>query len=170
MGYTFPEVYLPLRLPEGIKVDTYFGQPFNGYLHPGLDVNGRHGGDTDCNAPIYAICKGIVEAIGEFPYWGSNVLVKHDFGPFKIWSNYCHLSAISVNKGQEVDHNTILGPLGKGDWQYCHLHFELRRRPLEIDFYNRDMLKHKNFLKDYYIDPILFYAEYGQRVNFVKLK
>lgn len=87
-------------------------------LHPALDLSAPQG------TPVYAIEAGKV-AKTEFSYWGygNQVLVDHANG---LQSRYAHLSQITVQEGQEVNQETVIGLVGAtGLATGRHLHLEI---------------------------------------------
>lgn len=86
--------------------------------HPAVDLKEVWG------APIYSIRKGIVEKIvySQIGY-GHFLTINHDQN---LKSLYAHLGKILVEKGQEVDENTIIATVGTSGWTTGpHLHFEI---------------------------------------------
>ena len=59
--------------------------------------------------------------------WGNVVSIKHTLSDgTKIWSNYAHLSAISVTKGSFVKQMDQIGAVGNTGNSYGnHLHFQI---------------------------------------------
>ncbi|MFK7911520.1 MAG: M23 family metallopeptidase [Akkermansiaceae bacterium] len=103
-------------------------------VHFGEDWNGRGGGDSDLNDPIYCIANGVVM----FAYdcrggWGRCVLIRHAYrdpktGKVKyIDSQYAHLRSMSVKTGDFVKRGQQIGTMGSNRGMYpAHLHFEMR--------------------------------------------
>ena len=88
------------------------------FLHWGVDLDGQLG------EPVYPIMDGVVEDVlnSRFSY-GNHLIINHGSG-FK--SLYAHLAKIVVQKGQEVDKNTVIGLVGSTGWSTgSHLHLEV---------------------------------------------
>ncbi|MFE7107832.1 peptidoglycan DD-metalloendopeptidase family protein [Streptomyces sp. NPDC057575] len=134
----------------------------SGYVHP---VPGNHttnyrasgsnwssGSHTGIDFPVgtgtsvKSITSGTVVAAGWGGAYGNQVVVKHADGHY---SQYGHLSSISVSAGQAVSTGQQLGLSGAtGNVTGPHLHFEVRTGPA----YGSD------------IDPIAFLASHGIHV------
>lgn len=71
--------------------------------HRGLDVNGWPEG-----TPIPTYCPGTVERVYQSVSLGNVVVVRSAFG----WVGYCHLLSASVQVGQQLAANDIVGLLG----------------------------------------------------------
>ena len=89
--------------------------------HKGIDLAAPKGRE------VYAVASGKVVAAG-FGVWhssyGYHVVIKHDFG----FTNYAHLSKITVKKGQSVSAGQIIGYCGStGNSTGPHLHFEIHK-------------------------------------------
>jgi murein DD-endopeptidase MepM/ murein hydrolase activator NlpD len=90
--------------------------------------NGIHNG-VDLRAPggtsIYPMLPGIVSNVSYSSKGGNNVSIMHDNG---IATYYAHMGSVTVNKGDKVYNNTVIGTVGdsgnaKGTMP--HLHFEV---------------------------------------------
>lgn len=95
--------------------DTGFGG------HMGVDIATSEG------TPVRAIGDGEVVVAGFQNGWGNVVSIKHTLSDgTKIWSNYAHLSAISVTKGSFVKQMDKIGAVGNTGNSYGnHLHFQV---------------------------------------------
>jgi murein DD-endopeptidase MepM/ murein hydrolase activator NlpD len=87
-------------------------------LHRGVDFAEPPG------SPVYPIMDGVVENIFLQRYgYGNHLIINHGSG-FK--SLYAHLAKITVEAGQEVDKNTVIGTIGTTGWATGpHLHLEV---------------------------------------------
>lgn len=131
----------------------------SGYVHPvpgnhttGYRASGSNwssGSHTGIDFPVAtgtsvkSITSGTVVAAGWGGAYGNQVVIKHADGHY---SQYGHLSSISVSAGQAVSAGQQLGLSGAtGNATGPHLHFEVRTGPA----YGSD------------IDPIAFLASHG---------
>lgn len=107
--------------------------------HFGVDMGAPAG------TPVYSIGTGTVDTVGTDGRGGNIVGVKHPDGD---WSYYAHLSTASVQKGDKVDGNTIVGTVGntgnpgnpknplvtqEGGRTWPHLHFGVKERGSWVD-------------------------------------
>ncbi len=103
-----------VRIPlDSLKVNQGYH-----FLHWGVDLDGQLG------EPVYPVMDGVVEDVlfGRFSY-GNHIIINHGSG-FK--SLYAHLAKTVVQKGQEVDKNTVIGTIGSTGWSTGpHLHIEV---------------------------------------------
>lgn len=104
----------------------------NGYYHMGIDINYP-------SSSVYPLKEGTVFGIKYSPYSAvgieSSFLLPDEDTPqnYVIW--YLHMKDISVNEGQPVGSNTLLGKIGDvGAEGNPHLHIEVqkpdRREPM----------------------------------------
>jgi len=108
---------------KGGRLSSWWGirpSGLGGFLHPGTDIAHTPG------TAIYAIASGSVRETGqplEDPR-GNFVRLGH-FGI--IETRYYHLHDIYVERGQSVNHSSIIGTVGNtGLSTGPHLHFEIR--------------------------------------------
>ncbi|WP_335932868.1 M23 family metallopeptidase [Streptomyces sp. PTD5-9] len=131
----------------------------SGYVHPvpgnhttGYRASGSNwssGSHTGIDFPVFtgtsvkAITSGTVVTAGWGGAYGNQVVIKHPDGRY---SQYGHLSSISVSAGQSVTAGQQIGLSGStGNATGPHLHFEVRTGPA----YGSD------------IDPIAYLAAHG---------
>lgn len=100
------------------RVYTSDGSPAGGSTHDGVDLA------AVANVEVRSAQHGTVVFADDFGIYGSTVVVDHGLG---LSTLYGHLSSISVNTGDSVTPETVLGRSGAtglagGD----HLHFEIR--------------------------------------------
>ncbi len=89
--------------------------------HLGIDVA------TSRGTPVVSIADGTVVQAGWLGGWGNTVTVRHrlEDGSY-LFSNYAHLSKISVVSGQSVASGEKLGEVGStGNSTGNHLHFQI---------------------------------------------
>jgi len=132
-------------------------------VHFGEDWNGKGGGDSDLNDPIYAIGDGIVVFAEDVRVgWGRVILIRHAYrdprnGQVKfIDSQYGHLRSILVSKGDRVKRGQKIGTLGNNRGMYAaHLHFEIRHN-LQIGMFRESVAK----TMENWADPTVFIKAY----------
>ena len=89
-----------------------------GKFHDGIDISG-----TGHGSPIYAANDGVVVAAGYTSYNGNYVIINHNNG---YYTNYGHMSAILVSKGDIVSIGQQIGKMGATGYAFgTHLHFGL---------------------------------------------
>ncbi|WP_069816548.1 transglycosylase family protein [Streptomyces sp. TP-A0874] len=125
-------------------VDAGIGTPYHqsggswssGY-HTGVDFRAASG------TPVKSIAAGEVVAAGDGGAYGNQVVIRHADGKY---SQYAHLSQLSVQVGQSVEGGQQIGLSGStGNSTGPHLHFEIRTGP----DYGSD------------IDPVAYLREHG---------
>ena len=93
------------------------------YHHPAVDV----GPGDEVNPNIYSIGYGDVTYVGEmFPGFGNYLIIRHNINGENFYSVYAHLSTVTVDQGDMVDSNTVIGQMGNTGTGDVHLHFEVR--------------------------------------------
>ncbi len=98
-------------------ISSRFGYRW-GKLHAGIDISG-----TGHGSPIYAANDGVVAQAGYTSYNGNYIIINHNNG---YYTNYGHLSAILVKKGDTVTIGQQIGKMGaSGFASGTHLHFGL---------------------------------------------
>jgi len=145
----------PVNPPEGNGY--YNAQGFGKNAHLGDDWNGKGGGNTDFDDPVYSIGCGVVTLAGyEGPGWGNVVRVEHRFYRDSVEKHveslYAHLHLIDVSIGDTLSRGEKLGTIGNADGAYyAHLHLEIRNQiGLALGGgYGENRLGH-------YIDPTAF--------------
>lgn len=110
-----------LRPVPGIVTSTYGlrrsynGGPASDY-HGGLDLGITEG------EPVAAANAGKVAFAGPLKVRGNVVVIDHGWG---LYSGYCHLSAVAVTTGQDVERGQTIGLVGStGLSTGPHLHWE----------------------------------------------
>ncbi len=113
--------------------------PILGYrrMHSGMDFRARHG------TPIVAVTDGRVQSAGRAGGCGNAVKIDHGGG---LATRYCHMSRMSVRRGQDVRRGQVIGYVGStGLSTGPHLHYEMYRggrhiNPASVDFVTRAVL------------------------------
>jgi murein DD-endopeptidase MepM/ murein hydrolase activator NlpD len=125
--------------------------------HPGRDYN-RGSGNQDFGDSVMAVADGVITFTEKSKKgFGNRILVKHDinhqkYGKIKVWSHYCHLEDIQVFVDDKVKSGDQIGTVGNtGKSTSAHLHFELRKKPLGVNFYPNG--KSKKWVEDHYYSP-----------------
>jgi murein DD-endopeptidase MepM/ murein hydrolase activator NlpD len=113
------------------EITTQFGVPEPPFqpLHTGLDISdGKARGTT----PVHPFKAGrVAGVIHTSSGLGNHVIVDHGDG---LTSIYAHLNSTTVQTGQTVDLNTVLGYEGTtGASTGVHLHFEIRVNGQAVD-------------------------------------
>ncbi|HEX3007383.1 MAG TPA: peptidoglycan DD-metalloendopeptidase family protein [Bacteroidales bacterium] len=141
---------------------TKFAEQYTLGIHPGIDLNGTGGGDTDWGQPVYAIGKGTVEVAKDFGSpWGNVVSIKHKYivnGLVHVcYSLYAHLETIQVSEGDFVQKRKQIGEIGTGGGRYAaHLHLEIRNENMKgfpATYWPSSHSKDTTWVKEHYLDP-----------------
>ncbi|MEL6876745.1 MAG: peptidoglycan DD-metalloendopeptidase family protein [Pseudomonadota bacterium] len=131
-----------LVAPVPGRISSRFGMrrhPILGYrrMHSGLDFRARHG------TPIVAVTDGTVTGAGRMGGCGIAVRLKHGGN---LSTRYCHMSRMSVRRGQTVRRGQVIGYVGStGLSTGPHLHYEMYRggraiNPASVKFVTRAQL------------------------------
>lgn len=96
------------------------------FFHPGLDFA------TDAGSAVIPILPGRVEKVSRLRFgYGNHVIINHGSG---LKSLYAHFSKISVEEGQDITENTIIGFIGSTGWSTGpHLHLEIQENGQKIN-------------------------------------
>ena len=138
--------------------DTGYGS------HLGVDIA------TSAGTPVLSIAEGTVVSAGSMNGWGNTISIKHTLKDGTVlFSNYSHLSAVSVSKGEVVRLGSVIGAVGNTGNSYGnHLHFQIDVTDQAHPYYyftcskGLDPLKVVNgglcreYLLSNTIDPIVF--------------
>ncbi|MFF3662411.1 M23 family metallopeptidase [Streptomyces olivochromogenes] len=135
-GYTLPV--------EGATIGTGYkvaGSMWSSGYHTGVDFV------VPTGTTIKAVAAGTVASAGWGGAYGNQVVIQHADGRY---SQYAHLSALSVSAGQSVTPGQQIGLSGAtGNVTGPHLHFEIRTTPN----YGSDM------------DPVAYLRSHGVAVG-----
>lgn len=116
-----PSVSTPV---SGVSPSTAYrasGSSWSSGYHTGVDF------PVSTGTTVKAVSNGKVVSAGWSGAYGYEVVVRHDDGKY---SQYAHLSAISVRSGQDVNTAQRIGRSGStGNSSGPHLHFEVRTGP-----------------------------------------
>jgi len=126
-------------------------------FHPGEDWN-KGSGSADYGEPVFSISNGtIVTAQNYGGNWGNIVLIRHtESGGMDVWSQYSHLSAMNVKRGDKVTKGQIVGKIGDAGGRWAsHLHFETRRKDVGADFWPKSSWTREN-VGEFYFSPSEF--------------
>ncbi|WP_267242000.1 M23 family metallopeptidase [Streptomyces sp. PR69] len=125
---------------SGASVTTPYrasGASWSSGYHTGVDFAAATG------ATVKAVTAGTVVSAGWGGAYGNEVVIRHNDGTY---SQYAHLSALSVSSGQSVSAGQQIGLSGStGNSTGPHLHFEVRTGPS----YGSD------------IDPVAYLRQHG---------
>ncbi|MFD9655600.1 M23 family metallopeptidase [Streptomyces mirabilis] len=135
-GYTLPV--------EGATIGTGYkvaGSMWSSGYHTGVDFV------VSTGTTVKAVAAGTVVSAGWGGAYGNQVVIQHADGRY---SQYAHLSALSVSPGQTVTESQQIGLSGAtGNVTGPHLHFEIRTTP--------------NYGSD--VDPVAYLRSHGVAVG-----
>jgi murein DD-endopeptidase MepM/ murein hydrolase activator NlpD len=119
-GYTLPVEHAPIGTAYGVAGSSWA----SGY-HTGVDFL------VSTGTSVQSVAAGQVVTAGWGGAYGYQVVIKHADGHY---SQYAHLSQISVRAGQQVNEGQRIGRSGStGNATGPHLHFEIRTGPVYGD-------------------------------------
>ncbi len=138
-----------LVAPVPGPISSRFGMrrhPILGYrrMHSGMDFRARHG------TPIVAVTDGRVTSAGRAGGCGNAVKLDHGGN---LSTRYCHMSRMSVSRGQNVRRGQVIGYVGStGLSTGPHLHYEMYRggraiNPASVKFVTRAQLSGEELKK-----------------------
>ncbi|MGY3340243.1 murein DD-endopeptidase MepM/ murein hydrolase activator NlpD [Streptomyces filamentosus] len=110
--------------PVSAGIGTRYGKPGSSWssgYHTGVDF------PVPTGTTVKAVSDGRIVSAGWGGAYGYQIVVRHDDGRY---SQYAHLSALSVREGQRVTGGQRIGRSGStGNSSGPHLHFEIRTGP-----------------------------------------
>ncbi|MGW4997775.1 transglycosylase family protein [Streptomyces hydrogenans] len=110
--------------PVSAEIGTRYGKPGSSWssgYHTGVDF------PVPTGTTVKAVSDGKIVSAGWGGAYGYQIVVRHDDGRY---SQYAHLSAVSVREGQRVTGGQRIGRSGStGNSSGPHLHFEVRTGP-----------------------------------------
>ena len=121
-AYKIP-CFLPIKVLEGVKVSSGFGQrihPIKGLLkhHNGIDIA------SEVN-PVIATASGHIKRIGYSTSLGNFIIIDHGNS---YETTYAHLSKITVFENNYVSLGDEIGMVGStGSATGNHIHYEIRK-------------------------------------------
>ena len=121
-AYKIP-CFLPIKVLEGVKVSSGFGQrihPIKGVLkhHNGIDIA------SEVN-PVIATASGHIKRIGYSISLGNFIVIDHGNS---YETTYAHLSKITVYENNYVSLGDEIGIVGNtGSATGNHIHYEIRK-------------------------------------------
>jgi murein DD-endopeptidase MepM/ murein hydrolase activator NlpD len=119
-GYTLPVEHAPIGTGYGVAGSSWA----SGY-HTGVDFL------VSTGTSVQSVAAGQVVTAGWGGAYGYQIVIKHADGHY---SQYAHLSQISVKVGQQVNEGQRIGRSGAtGNATGPHLHFEIRTGPVYGD-------------------------------------
>lgn len=120
LSVCYPLSHIKVNSPYGYRKDPFTGKR---KFHNGIDLHAR-------NAKVYAMLPGKVIVVGQDRVSGKFVTLQH--GNFTV--SYCHLSRITVSKGQVVRAGSVVGITGNtGRSTGEHLHITCKLKGKSID-------------------------------------
>jgi murein DD-endopeptidase MepM/ murein hydrolase activator NlpD len=98
------------------------GEPGYKGAHWGVDI------EAPVWTPVRAVAAGTVARAFEAPGGGCMIVVEHDDSGAKWWSEYLHLSAFAVEKGDAVAEGDVIALSGNSGAKSsgAHLHLQVR--------------------------------------------
>ncbi|MER5732235.1 peptidoglycan DD-metalloendopeptidase family protein [Streptomyces sp. NPDC002138] len=109
---------------EGSYVSTQYGvggSMWSSGSHTGIDFHAGVG------TVVRAVGAGVIVEAGNGGAYGNNIVIKHNDGTY---TQYAHLSRLSVSAGEQVTAGQQIGLSGDtGNVSGAHLHFEARTGP-----------------------------------------
>lgn len=146
-------------------IATDFAESYSLGIHPGIDLNGTGGGNTDLGQPVHSIARGVVEVAADYGKpWGHIVSIRHKYlkngRVYVCYSVYAHLEGLKVKKGDYVNKRTLIGEIGTGGGSYpAHLHLEIRKSSMaqfNADYWPSSNAKDVQWVQDHYEHPKKF--------------
>jgi murein DD-endopeptidase MepM/ murein hydrolase activator NlpD len=119
-GVAYPLKHIQVTSPFGYRHDPFTGKK---RMHNGLDLHAR-------SDKVFAMLHGIVHKVGYDKCFGIFVTLRHG----DITVSYCHLSKVTVRKGDVVYAGTVVGITGNtGRSTGEHLHITCKLKGKHVD-------------------------------------
>ena len=122
---------IPIKESEIKQISSYFGYRTD----PVYKVTKYHSGMDFAASPgtgVYATGDGVVVK-EESNYWGYGNIITIDHG-YGYQTQYAHLKAFKVKKGQKVKRGQLIGTVGStGKATGPHLHYEVLKNDVQVD-------------------------------------
>lgn len=120
LSVCYPLSHIKINSPYGYRKDPFTGKR---KFHNGIDLHAR-------SAKVFAMMQGRVIAVGQDKVSGKYVTLRH--GGFTV--SYCHLSRVSVLKGQTVKAGDVVGISGNTGRSFGeHLHITCKFNGISIN-------------------------------------
>jgi murein DD-endopeptidase MepM/ murein hydrolase activator NlpD len=154
------------KVYDSWRISCNFAEEYSLGIHPGIDLNGTGGGNTDLGQPVLSIARGkVVEAADFGPPWGNVVVIRHTYlenGSIACcYSLYAHLNELKVKKGMSIGRRAPVGTIGTGGSYSAHLHLEIRKQNMSnfsATYWPSSHGKNAQWIRDHYEDPAQFIA------------
>jgi murein DD-endopeptidase MepM/ murein hydrolase activator NlpD len=158
------------KVYDSWRISCNFTERYSLGIHPGIDLNGTGGGNTDLGQPVLSIARGkITEAADLGPPWGNVVVIRHAYlenGSIACcYSLYVHLNELNVKKGVRIGRRIQVGTIGTGGSFAAHLHLEIRKHAMNdfsVTYWPSSQQKNVHWIRDHYEDPSQFIAAHRQ--------
>ncbi len=137
-----------------ITAGNSYGQKVSYGYHSGVDLNGNGGGNSDCGVELKAISKGVVTSVELRNTGYGNHLHYRIEGLYGTrWVHYAHCLKIFVKSGATLTEGQTIATIGSsGNSNYCHTHWEIKKKPTGINGVAKTLFA----LNDKWEDPITF--------------
>lgn len=145
---------------EPHKIDGYFTDQREGYLHAGVDFNGIGGGNTDLETTLYPIANGtVIFTSTSTKGYGLMCILETRIDNHTYYIGYCHLQEV-LQKSGPIRMDQPLAKMGStGNSKLSHLHlFCFKQRPPKDNW--RWVTNNLTDLHTYMVDPLWLIKTY----------
>jgi murein DD-endopeptidase MepM/ murein hydrolase activator NlpD len=119
-------------LPWPVR-NGYISEPFGTHKHEDLkNIQTQNNGiNIVCNksSQVYPVSPGVVSAVLQVPGMQNSILVKHE----GYYSVYANLEDVSVNRGDSLNLESIIGRAGVNEEGITEIHLEIWKGSLKLD-------------------------------------